>query len=253
MGCVFLIGLALLWKKRSGGKLKDTLAMTVLWVLPFLFACAGAIMRIHPYGHSRHTVFLAIFMAVGIGVALERLFRFRMWAVLPAMAVLIPLWHQTANKDPNNIGNERHQRGTMLQATEYIRNTVGTGSLILADGETKRILNYYLRPAEPSPLRAVNDGYHLVSYRYTYGRVKDFIEDVAKFREQFDMEREAPVWAVDGGWYPLFARRDVSERFSRMARLKHFGNVLCVIRMPPDEGSVKPPRKGLWRNTIFSR
>jgi len=63
MGCVFLFSLILLWKGRSYEERNRTHAMLGLFIMPFLFAFVGALTRIHPYGHSRHTVFLAIFIA----------------------------------------------------------------------------------------------------------------------------------------------------------------------------------------------
>lgn len=171
MACLFLFGLIVLWQGRSSEERKRTRAILALFVMPFLFACAGGLVRIHPYGRSRHTVFLAIFIAAGVAVALERLVRSRKWTVLPAMFVLIPFWHLTVVQDQNNIRKERHQREMMLTGIEYVRRTIPHGSLIFADGETRSILNYYLGPGNTSraphrePSKEFYTDYRLVALR----------------------------------------------------------------------------------------
>lgn len=242
MGCVFLFSLNLLWKGRSREERKRTRAMLALFVMPFLFACAGALARIHPYGHSRHTVFLAIFIAACVAVALEKIVRSRTWIVLPAMFLLIPFWHLAALQDPNNIRKERHQRKMMLRGIQYIRKTIPPGSLIFTEKETEFILGYYLRPRKASrikerePTPALYNNYHLVFSRYNYSKEEEFVEDLMKFREKFGINPEESVWVVDGGWNLIPFKSKTINGFSGIHYLQDFGKVLLVFKTPPNYG-----------------
>jgi len=243
MGCAFLFGLFLLWKGRSHEERKRTHAMLVLFAMPFLFACAGALVRIHPYGHSRHTVFLAIFIAACIAVALEKVVRSRTWIILPAMFLLIPFWLIGADKDPHNISKKRHQRKVMLRGIQHVRKTIPPGSRIFTDGETRYILNYYLGPRENSrsqekaPAQEFYSNYHLVSFRYTYSTKDEFMEDFIKYREKFRINPEESVWVVDGGWtLTPFGSKVINDPRS-LDYLQDFGRVLVVFKTPPYYGS----------------
>jgi 4-amino-4-deoxy-L-arabinose transferase-like glycosyltransferase len=240
MGFLFLFGLILIWKGRSRDDAKRSHAMLAIFVVPFLFTCAGALARIHPYGNSRHTVFLALFIASCVGVALEKLIKSRTWIVLPAFLLVIPLWHLTAVQDPGNIRKERHQRDMMLQGINYIRSTVDPGALIITDTETRFILNYYLRPKKTSrfkekePTEEFYSNYHLVSFRYVYRTEEEVVEDFIKLLKKGKINPRESLWIVDGGWNPILLKSETINGFCEVPSLKDFGRVLLVLKTAPN-------------------
>ncbi len=65
--------------------------MATLLVSPFVIASGGALAKIYPHGGSRHSVFLAIFIAAGAGIGLGWPLRRRLLPVVVVTAVLFPL------------------------------------------------------------------------------------------------------------------------------------------------------------------
>jgi len=79
---LFVLALVLLAARRQ--------AAAVLLGLPLATAAAGGLLAVYPYGGSRHSIDLALFVAAGVGVALSRLTGQRRWIVLAAAAALAP-------------------------------------------------------------------------------------------------------------------------------------------------------------------
>ncbi len=79
---LFLAGVALLARMRrpSSG----------LLFLPVALGAAGGLLSVYPYGGTRHSIDLVLFVAAGAGVALSRLTGERRWVVVIVAAFLAP-------------------------------------------------------------------------------------------------------------------------------------------------------------------
>jgi hypothetical protein len=62
----------------------------VLLSLPFLLAAAGGLLRVYPYGGSRHSIDLALYACAAIALVLTRVARERLWTGLLLAAALLP-------------------------------------------------------------------------------------------------------------------------------------------------------------------
>ena len=60
---VFGVGLWLLWRRSPDGSLWHSRATVVLMLVPFATVFAAACVHLFPYGRTRHTIFLALFIA----------------------------------------------------------------------------------------------------------------------------------------------------------------------------------------------
>jgi hypothetical protein len=79
---LFLFAIAWLVRRRQPS--------AVLLGLPLALAAAGGLLSVYPYGGTRHSVDLAVFLSAGVGLALSRLTGERRWVVLAAAAALAP-------------------------------------------------------------------------------------------------------------------------------------------------------------------
>jgi len=126
----------------------------------------------------------------------------------------------------------------MLRGIQYIRKTIPQSSPIFTDGETKDILNYYLRPRqiyrfrESEPKKTIYSNYHLVSFRYTYPTEEEFIEDLMKFREKFRINPEESVWVVDSGWNLTPYKSKAINDLRNISYPQDFDKVLFVFKTP---------------------
>lgn len=81
-GLLLLCGAALLAARRQPS--------TILLISPFALAGAGGLLRLYPYGGSRHSIDLGLYACAAIGVALARLSVDRPWVALALAALLAP-------------------------------------------------------------------------------------------------------------------------------------------------------------------
>jgi hypothetical protein len=77
-----VLGLALLAARRQPS--------AVLLAVPLALAAAGGLLGAYPYGGTRHSIDLVVFVTPGVGVALSRLTGERPWVALAAAAALAP-------------------------------------------------------------------------------------------------------------------------------------------------------------------
>jgi hypothetical protein len=196
--CLFAAGLYLLWRNAR--------LQLILFVPPFLLAAATAVAAVYPYGRSRHTIFLAMFIAAGVGIAMEKLIRPRLPILLAALAVLVPLWHLAAVEDLGNIGKKRHSLARMKQAVEFLNQNVSPGSLILADLESSYMLNYYLGRKAYFPV-VIGDiiqwqhrGVHVAAVWWDHRSGDEFLTVLSFVRNHHPLGAEPKLWIVDGGW-----------------------------------------------------
>ena len=62
----------------------------VLLALPFVLAAAGGVLRLYPYGGTRHAIDLGLYASAAIGIAVARLTGDRIWVPLALAGALAP-------------------------------------------------------------------------------------------------------------------------------------------------------------------
>ena len=137
----FVFGLYFLWRRKSP-------SYSILMVLPFCFACLGAIFHLFPYGPSRHTAILDIAIAATVGTAISQLAGNRLLPILAAALPCVLIWiflctHGHGFQDLDSIPRPRHQQRDMRAAAAFLQNAVPAGALILTDSGTNLMLGYY--------------------------------------------------------------------------------------------------------------
>jgi hypothetical protein len=200
---LFGAALVILWRDRSPARTRNRL-FAVLLVLPFLFGCTAALLMLHPYGRSRHTVILSLFVTAGVAVALERIFRSYAWIGALTLGIV---WMLSADPDQNNIARSRDRRTSMIAAIDYLRSSVPPGSFVLADLETSRYLHFYMPDRRDLRLQTDFDSkdgpvdrLHVVWRRWDFGEAGDFVADLSSVRKEFGLRPDAPIWVIDGGF-----------------------------------------------------
>ena len=81
-GILVLLGIGFLAARRSPA--------VILLSVPFGIAVAGGLLRLYPYGGTRHSIDLALFACVSLGVALARLGGNRIGVALVLAVALFP-------------------------------------------------------------------------------------------------------------------------------------------------------------------
>jgi hypothetical protein len=201
-----LFSVTILWSISPKGR--DMRTLVILLISPFIFAFAGALMHILPYGRSRHTAILGFFVAAGVGIALEKLARSRPWIAVLAAGLLIPIWQVAAEPDQNNIEMKRHHMQSMISAVNYIQSSVPPGSLILTDLETSLLLRFYISGEKPVFLEqtkgcpsAINLGRFRVAWsRWDFENADNFMTDLNAVQNRCGLAGAQAIWVADGGF-----------------------------------------------------
>lgn len=211
---LFAGALVILWRRAPNRSL------AVFLVVTFLLACAAALLKLHPYGRSRHTVILCLFAAIGVRIALERMFRSRPWMGGLAALALALVWMFAAEPDQNNITRSRDRKASMIAAIDFVRSAIPPSSLVLGDEQSIRYLRFYL--PDPRSLRLESEfdnpqgppigSLRVIWRRWDFRTVDDFLSDLASVRAEFGLSRDAPIWIVDGGFDSGIAAR-LRDRF----------------------------------------
>lgn len=217
---------------------RRSLALAVFLVAPFIAGCAAAFLRYYPYGMTRQTSLLVIFIAVGAGIAVERVLRSRILLAVPLAVLFVPLWHLDRYADWANIPAARSQRNKMAVAIGFYGSRIPDGALIVADAETRRILRFYLHPHDRVTPRVefgtdeILAGRRVFSNRWRFESLDDLDEDLRLARERFPETRGGDVWVLDAGWSVFLGERAaaVEDRFGGRL-VSDFGGVLYTFRL----------------------
>lgn len=137
---IFLGSLVLLlWRNRAS----DRVAALSL-VLPLLATCAAGTLRLYPYGGSRHDAFLGLFVAAAVGVGLSSLLGERLTLLIPAGALLLPVWLSV--EQPHTLDDlPQFQRwNQMHDALDYLSNQAAGMRTVVTDAHGSAMLTYYV-------------------------------------------------------------------------------------------------------------
>ncbi len=135
------LALAMLLAWWASGRKSLQQPFLLVLVLPFAIGAGAGLLRLYPFGGSRHVAFLLPFAAGAIGTAVAQLVgkqRIRAVAVC-AVAVLAWLGTTVPANDPSRMG-----RANLQAALEFLH-TRPPETLLVVDFQTRHILEFYWR------------------------------------------------------------------------------------------------------------
>jgi hypothetical protein len=188
--------------------------LRLLLVLPFVIAALAALGGFYPYGGTRHDVFLAPFVILGISVALSY-GGDRLW-IRTAIVVLVLA---VANVFPSPAGPfikpKDQSKSLMTSAMAALRNNP-PGTIVFTDYEGGLVLGYYLcdhevvEPVPPyQPFSRSSCGQLTVVAEAPSGstigqdwkfRASDFAQKAREIETLYSLPREAPLLVFRAGW-----------------------------------------------------
>jgi hypothetical protein len=226
---VFLIGIGLiLWRNRR----VEVLAL----ILPLAVTAVAAMLRVYPYGGSRHDAFLAVFLAPAIAVALSFAARGRPAVLLLILACLIPAWLEAAQPHPLDDKPQVSKRDQMNGALGYLSQRTPRVRVLVVDQLGSATLGYYLCHGRRDDWRAVAadaNTYRCGDYRIL--TVEAWGAPLAAYREALLQARKAfPDLFPDPAWtFSISFTRDRDQKIAA-ADFGLFGKIeLWRIYPPP--------------------
>ncbi len=207
---LFMAGMIFLWRKEDAMRYR---ILAVALLSAFVFALTAALLQVHPYGRSRHTVVLALFVITGLGFGCEWLFRLFPRNEIPTTIFLVTACYFAATPDWQNMPKDAQKLSGMLQAIEQLQSRVPPNAIIFTDRETMWMLCYYLaKPrgcmtiAPNREFKEVQIGSHRTfSSNRGLGSPEQSNADLRLLRLRRQLSPLQPIWVVDGGFEMLSA------------------------------------------------
>lgn len=215
---------------RKSGSFRIAAERVLLIVLPLCVAMLLFQFRIYPLGHTRHSMWLIPFIALGLSASTLMLASFkRIWR--DVIVSLILLFWVSNYAVPVTWGVETADTPeNARQFVDLIKETVPKGQVILTDDSSRNVLEYYLVGREPIHGKPLGGGYveyQMGNYRvvtipkfhfylYRFGR------DWKNYVAALGPAASEPVWVVYFGYglpeakpenlYPLFPPGELSKQ-----------------------------------------
>ncbi|MCC6364106.1 MAG: glycosyltransferase family 39 protein [Bryobacterales bacterium] len=206
--------------------------------LPPVLGCVLGLMKLYPYGASRHSAIYLPFLAAGAGYGLALAAGKRMWVVAALAVALVPPWMVFAYRNAWYIPGEDETIARMESAMAYVR-SLPKGSILFTDHASLIELGYYLGRDVYSPYHGRGPG--LVEFRYDGYRVAslasawemDAKEFVPAFNELLRRYRVRPeeVWVFDYGGDNLARQVTVAYPAIKTPNLHWFGRRTSVFQL----------------------
>ena len=202
----------------------------LLIVLPMIVAMLLFQFRIYPLGHTRHSMWLIPFVALGISAASLFLFTRRSLWRNSVLAGVMLLWVMSYAA-PMVWKYETTQTPEMMERfVSLIKQTVPEGEVILTDDSTRNVLEYYLVGREVIHGKPLGGGY--IEYKMGNYRVVtiprfhffmyQFRKDWKNYLAALEESAREPLWVVYLGYerteakpehlFPLFPAGQLTKQ-----------------------------------------
>jgi 4-amino-4-deoxy-L-arabinose transferase-like glycosyltransferase len=202
-GVVFLVR-----DRRTNSKSKQ---LALLAVLPLVVNCLLGLKDVYPYGGTRHSSYLAIFVLPVIAIATDRWKAARSWIKPVTIGAVLLLCNLFPSPTGEYIRHSDQSRKRVLAAVSYLREkTAQPGSLIMTDNQGGLLLSYYMCGANVVPFDAMaghfsqapcgsSEVFSLDPRQWIF-RAKAFPSDMQALASEFNLASGQRVWLFQAGW-----------------------------------------------------
>ncbi len=234
-GVVFLFIVSV--QGRIQGKRRD---FGLLLVLPFVVGCGAALFGFYPYGGSRPSFHLIVFGVAGVSFLVGKFAGKKLWPVLLATVVLMPLWNITAHPPDQSIDPRDQRRSLMTAAMDYVRQITPSGGIVLSDHQTQLLLSRYLCGNRAALVKTQHQDFQELSceeYRLVMPigvwafQAKGFGERLSQMAEVYGLEPGDRVCVVSAGWGENLADGLARRSTTTWPGLRKFGRAISVFQV----------------------
>jgi hypothetical protein len=227
--------------------------LALLFGLAFAANCAVALAGQYPYGGTRHSAFLLLFVISGVGIGLGRWARSRVW--LTSLMVLCGMAVCNFFPSPPPAIRARDQaRALMKDAVNSFRQSAAPGSVVVADYQSGLLFGYYVcghgvvqvfPPLQAFEKEACGPYQVITTSPQAWRFSADtFSAQLASMVTTYRLEPGSKVWLFDAGWIADSApalRRQLGQFGCSAPRSFGENILLCQLEVG---GKVEPPGGG---------
>jgi Dolichyl-phosphate-mannose-protein mannosyltransferase len=243
---LFIFAVVLLVRDRQrSSQWPSSVQLAFLMTFPLLVNGILGLKDIYPYGGTRHSSYLAMFIFPGIAIVLAGLKAPRSWMKPAAIGLALLLCNIFPSPTGEYIRHTDQGRKRMLSATNFLRQKAGAGSLIVTDNQGGLLLSYYLCGSKVVPFSGLVQHFSeapcgvmrvfSLDPRQWIFHAQTFPDDMRALKSAFNLPYGQRFWIFQSGWLVDNETdfRDELKQFGCPA-IHDFGrNILaCEITMP---------------------
>jgi len=208
----FLAGLVLLCRKKIMAAALNVppWQLGTFLVLPFALGAGAAIVRIYPYGGTRHSAFLIMFAVAVVSLMLAKLVKQRTGRGITLALLVVAVCNALAQPHRPYMLRADQSRMQMTRAMEFVGSQIPPSEPIFVDYQTRLLLGYYLCPQQSVPFSAPVGsfeefqcgGHRVVAaapdlYIFT---AQNFLPRWNDLLRSFPLKSGQSVWIIQAGW-----------------------------------------------------
>lgn len=225
---LFLVGVIMVFRNRQASARATSAQLGWLLLLPFVANCAAAMVRVYPYGGTRHSCFLLPFGVAGVSLALDRVLKHKLAPALGTALAVSLLCNFAAAKELPYVAPGAEQASYMRAAMDFAHR-IPADEPIFADAQTSLMLGHYL--CEQRPYVADHSLPDFVSYECGGHRViasttqyvfsaRSFDDQWYKMLSGFHVQPGTRIWVAQMGWRTNLAME--LAKFSELHLQAHY-------------------------------
>lgn len=240
----FIAGLVLLLRGKILPEQPSSTAgqLGILLLLPFAVGGGASIAGVYPYGGTRHSAFLIMFVVAGVSLFLAWLVRQQTGRGIAIAILIAAVCNAFGRPHRPAMLREDQSRVNMARALDFIQQNLPPSDLIFADYQTRLLLGHYLCPQRPISLERSGqdlEQFHCAGHRviFTDFRTWRFEPEtfLAKWDEMVRTHGLGPgeaVWVVQTGW-DIDLASGLESKFPefRGLQVQSFGRNIQVFKL----------------------
>jgi uncharacterized membrane protein len=206
---LFIIGVVLIFCRRSVSNRVSSRQLAVLLLLPFAINCAAALVRAYPYGGTRHSCMLIPFALAGVSVALAQVLKHNLSFGIAAALLISLVCHLSTAKELPYVAPDA-QRSTHMQAAMAFIHQIPEEEPIFADVQTNLLLGHYLCHQRlvvsdrsiPGFVSYQCDGHRVIASTTKYiFTARSFYDQWQEMVSKYHLAPGSKLWNAQMGWY----------------------------------------------------
>jgi hypothetical protein len=243
---LFIFAIVLLVRnRRLTSQWPSSGQLAFLMTFPLLVNAILGLKDIYPYGGTRHSSYLAMFIFPGIAIALARLKARPAWTKPALIGLVLLLCNLFPSPTGEYIRHADQNKKQMLSATNFLRQNAGSGSLIVTDNQGGLLLSYYLCVSKVVPFSGLVQHFSeaecadlrvfSLDPRQWIFHAQTFPDDLRALKSAFNLPSGQRLWIFQSGWLVDNEAdfRDELKQFGCPATHDFGRNILaCEVTLP---------------------
>jgi len=243
----FLAGIVyIICKSINDTRYREKQYDSFLLIFPFIIAIPAALLKVMPFGGSRHSTYLLPFAITLIALCVVRVFSLKKVSfIIIAAVIMLSMWLSNIHLPNADLDmSDTYMRDVLTKLNEK----VPANSVLFVDDMTHYVLAYYLA-SDQSSLKCVRHETlcekQMGKYRVVHAKPwafspSNFEHELFTLSRFYDFASEDGVWIMTVGW------GDTSKMFNtflsnyplgRIRERWNFGPIILLqIAMPPKMG-----------------